>query len=215
MPIYSHRIQALIRAAIAIIQAHSEEITTLDQAIGDGDHIVNLQRGLQALEALVSQLESSDWSAAFQKIGMCLMSSVGGASGSLYGTLFMAMGKSFRDQDMSLSSLAEAFHQGVEAVKQRGKADVGEKTMLDVLVPVASTLQDAAKQSLNLPQLLENINQVAEAGCLSTRDLIATKGRASFLGERARGYLDPGARTSQLIIKAITEIVQEAALKHE
>jgi dihydroxyacetone kinase-like protein len=163
------------------------------------------------LDALAEELGRMDWSAAFQKIGMSLMSSVGGASGSLYGTFFLSMSKAMRDKDMNLPNLAEAFSQGVESVKQRGKADLGEKTMLDVLIPVANALRQAARESWELPQALETVNRVAGAGCESTRDMIATKGRASFLGERARGHIDAGARTSQLIIGAIGDVLAKSS----
>jgi dihydroxyacetone kinase-like protein len=209
MPTSTARIPAFIRAATAAIQDHAEEVAGLDQAIGDGDHLVNLQRGLSALEGLAADLGQMDWPAALQKIAMGLMSSVGGASGSLYGTFFIAMGKAMRDQEMTLPNLAEAFDQGVEAVKQRGKADLGEKTMLDVLIPVANALRRGAAESLELSEVLANVERVAAEGCESTRDMLPTKGRASFLGERARGHLDPGARTSQLMIGAITGVLAQ------
>jgi len=152
---------------------------------------------------LAGDLGALDWSAAFQKMGMSVMSTVGGASGSLYGTFFLALAKAFKGKDMGLESFAEAFGLAVEAMKQRGKSDLGEKTMLDVLIPVAEALKQAAAKGLELPQVLENINAVAEAGCESTRDLVPTKGRSSFLGERARGCIDAGARTSQLMIGAV------------
>ena len=159
------------------------------------------------MEGLAAELGQKDWSAAFQKIGMSLMSTMGGASGSLYGTLFIAMSKAMKEKEMNLQNLAEAFGLGVEAVKQRGKADVGEKTMLDVLIPVANALRESAAKPQDLPVLLDNIKRVAEAGCESTRDMVPTKGRASFLGERARGHLDAGARTSQLMIGAICSVL--------
>ena len=158
---------------------------------------------------MATELGALDWSGAFQKMGMSVMSTVGGASGSLYGTFFIAMSKAMKEKEMNLQNLADAFGQGVESMKQRGKADLGEKTMLDVLIPVADALNSAAAESQGLPQALENINRVAEAGCESTRDLLAARGRASFLGERARGHIDAGARTSQLMIKAITGVLSE------
>jgi dihydroxyacetone kinase-like protein len=211
MPASTAQIKDFIQAASAVIHENAEEVTALDQAIGDGDHVINLQRGLAALEGLAAELGQLDWPTAFQKIAMSLMSSVGGASGSLYGTFFLAMSKALRDQEMNPPNMAEAFSQGVEAVKQRGKADLGEKTMLDTLIPVANALRKAAEESLALSQTLEHINRAAEAGCESTRDLLASKGRASFLGERARGYLDAGARTSQLMIGAITGVLAKSA----
>jgi dihydroxyacetone kinase-like protein len=144
-------------------------------------------------------------------MGMSVMSTVGGASGSLYGTFFIAVAKSFKGKEMDLPNLAEGFAAGVESMKQRGKSDIGEKTMLDVLIPVADALQAAAAEGASLPQLVETLNRVAEAGCESTRDMLPTKGRASFLGERAKGCIDAGARTSQLMIAAIGAAVTAAA----
>jgi len=204
-------IPEFIQAVSTVIEENAEEVTALDQAIGDGDHVTNLQRGLAALGELATGLGALGWSGALQKIGMSLMSTVGGASGSLFGTLFIAMSKSLRDKEMSLQTLSDAFAQGVDAVKQRGKADLGEKTLLDVLIPVANALQEAAAKSLPLPQVLETVNRVAEAGVESTRDLLATKGRASFLGERAKGCIDPGAKTSQMMISAIARVLAASA----
>ena len=192
----------LIEAVDIAIKDNAEELTKLDQAIGDGDHLSNLERGIQALMAQSEAISQLDWQVAFQKIGMTVMSSVGGASGSLYGTLFIAMSKNLQIQPLTLTVFADVFLKGVEAVKQRGKADKGEKTMLDVLIPVANMLyQDAAKSDL-----LEQIKLTAVVGSDSTREMIATKGRASFMGERSRGHIDAGAKSSQLMICAIVEV---------
>jgi phosphoenolpyruvate---glycerone phosphotransferase subunit DhaL len=197
----------MIEAIADVIEKNAEEVTALDQAIGDGDHVTNLQRGIQALIAQRDELSQLDWVAAWQKIGMTLMSSIGGASGSLYGTLFIALSKSAREQTLDLQSFAVIFTKGVEAVKQRGKAEAGEKTMLDVYIPVAEYLQTAADNSVALPEVLTNVSGVAIAGMESTRDMVATKGRASFLEERSRGHLDAGARTGQLMICAIVDVL--------
>jgi dihydroxyacetone kinase-like protein len=197
----------LIEAIQLVIEANAEEVTALDQAIGDGDHVTNLQRGLQALMAERVELSEMDWAAAFQKMGMSLMSSVGGASGSLYGTLFLALSKAAKDQDLNLQSFADIFNRGVEAVKQRGRAVAGEKTMLDVYIPVADYLQTAASKSVPLSDVLATVAQVAIAGVESTRDMLATKGRASFLEERSRGHIDAGAKTGQLMICAIVDVL--------
>lgn len=200
---------SLIEAIADIIEKNAEEVTALDQAIGDGDHVINLQRGIHALMAQRDELSQLDWVAAWQKIGMTLMSTVGGASGSLYGTLFITLSKAAREQPLNLQSFADIFTQGVNAVKQRGRADAGEKTMLDVLIPVADYLRTTAADSVALPEVLENIARVAVAGMESTRDMLATKGRASFLQERTRGHIDAGAKTSQLMICAIVGVLSE------
>ncbi len=200
----------LIQAVIASIEAHADEVTELDQAIGDGDHVFNLQRGLQALRDHAAEIAQLDWHAAWQKIGMTVMAAVGGASGSLYATLFISLAKNTPAQAVDTLGFAEAFLLGVEAVKQRGKAEVGEKTMLDVLVPVAQALRDAAASAKPRTELLEHICHVAETGVEATRDMLATKGRASFLGERSKGHIDAGAKTAQLMIVAIAEVLNTA-----
>lgn len=199
----------LIQAIDRVIEINAEEVTALDQAIGDGDHVTNLQRGIKALMAQGDELARLDWAAAWQKIGMTMMTAVGGASGSLYGTLFVAMSKTARERSLDLQVFAEIFSSGVDAVKQRGKADAGEKTMLDVLIPVAACLRQAAADSVALPMVLENVTRTAIAGMESTRDMLATKGRASFLEERSRGHIDAGAKTSQLMICALVGVLRE------
>ncbi len=199
----------LIQAIDNAIETNADEVTALDQAIGDGDHVTNLQRGIKALIAQSDELAQLDWVTAWQKIGMILMTAVGGASGSLYGTLFVAMSKAARDQPLNLQTFADIFGSGVEAVKQRGKADAGEKTMLDVLIPVAASLRQAATAAITLPEALADVAGTAIAGMESTRDMLATKGRASFLEERSRGHIDAGAKTSQLMICALVGVLAE------
>lgn len=200
-------IVAIIRALQETITSHQDEITELDRAIGDGDHVINLQRGLNAIEAISSELSNLEWSAALMKIGMTLMSTMGGASGSLFGTLFISMGKEAKDKEMSFAVFSEIFTQGVDSVKKRGKSDIGEKTMLDTLIPVANSLTNDIKNNIEFNQALENAKQHAIDGMMSTKDLLATKGRASFLGERVIGHIDAGARTSQLMICTIADVL--------
>lgn len=197
----------MIEAIDRIISANADEVTALDQEIGDGDHVYNLQRGIEALKQQEQDFTTLDWVAAWQKIGMTMMSKIGGASGSLYGSLFVTMSKAAKDQTMTLSVFADSFHEGVELIKKRGRADVGEKTMLDVLVPVAQYLQQAANEGVSGAELLQKLNAVAEAGVESTKDMLATKGRASFLGERTIGHIDAGAKTAQLMISAVSSVV--------
>lgn len=207
MQLVTTLLPSLIQAIDHAIETNAEEVTALDQAIGDGDHMTNLQRGIKALAAQADELSRLDWVMAWQKIGMTLMTSVGGASGSLYGTLFVAMSKSARDRQLDLQSFADIFSGGVDAVKQRGKADVGEKTMLDVLIPVAASLRQDAAESIAIAQVLKNVSRVAVTGMESTRDMLATKGRAAFLGERSLGHIDAGAKTSQLMICAMVDVL--------
>lgn len=193
----------LIQLIANELAQNTEEVAALDQAIGDGDHMVNLQRGINGLLAESAGIAQLDWAAAFKKIGMTLMTAMGGASGSLYGTLFIGMSKATKQSELTLPNFAEIFSEGVQAVKQRGKAEAGEKTMLDVLIPVAERLRKGASASMTLAEVISDIISAAIAGMESTRDMVATKGRASFLEERSRGHIDPGARTCQLIICVI------------
>ena len=191
-----------------VIDINAIEIEKLDQEIGDGDHIFNVQRGIKLVIELEATIKELPISKALNQIAMKVLSGIGGSSGALFGTLFMTMAKGENiDQGVDYKKAIEIFVQGVEAVKQRGKADVGEKTMMDVLIPVANCLQDGVQNNKDLNEILIEAVQVAEKGMLSTKDLLATKGRASFLGERARGHIDPGARSSQLMIKTVCEAV--------
>lgn len=178
----------LIDAAVKTIADNADELTALDQAIGDGDHGLNMKRGFEAIAAQKAELEALALWPAVQKAGMTLVMKVGGASGPLYGSLLMAMGKAEGD-------LVQRFRAGVEAVKARGKSDAGAKTMLDVLVPVLEALETGAGP--------DQIIGVAAEAMTATKDMKATKGRASFLGERSVGHIDPGARSSQLLVTAV------------
>lgn len=194
----------LIKAIADTIDANAEEVTALDQAIGDGDHVINLQRGITAVLGQAEELSLLEWPEAWQKIGMTLMSTMGGASGSLFGTLFVAMSKACNQHALDRQGFAEIFNEAVNAVKKRGRAEAGEKTMLDVLVPVADALT-AASAETDLCEVLKKLAVTAETGVESTRDMLATKGRASFLEERSRGHIDAGAKTSQLMISAVID----------
>jgi len=207
MDITPHQLPHFLNAIHAELDSNANEITSLDQTIGDGDHLTNLQRGLQAVRNIEAELIEMSWTDALMKVGMTLMSTMGGASGSLFGSFFLAMSKAVKDKTMDAQSLAALFDAGVASVKQRGKADIGEKTMLDSLIPACESLKQDAANNEALATIVENTKQAAEKGMLSTKDMVATKGRASFLGERARGHIDAGARTSQLIISVIADEV--------
>ena len=187
-------IEKLVDRTTEVLLAHGDELTQLDQAIGDGDHGINMKRGFQAIAEQKEALAALEPWPAVQKAGMTLVMKVGGASGPLYGSLLMAMAK-------AEGSVAERLAAGVEAVKQRGKSDAGAKTMLDVLIPVLAAVQDGAD--------FDRIRQVADESLAATKDMKATKGRASFLGERSIGHIDPGARSSQLLIHAVCDLLEE------
>ena len=187
-----------------VIDNNAPEIEKLDQEIGDGDHIFNVQRGIKLVIELEPIIKHLSMSKALNQIAMKILSGIGGSSGALFGTLFMTMAKvSNIDDGIDYKKAINMFVEGVEAVKQRGKADVGEKTMMDVLIPVANCLKEGVEKDIDLKDLMRKTIETAEKGMLSTKNLLATKGRASFLGERSKGHIDPGARSSQLMIKTV------------
>jgi len=193
--------ETLIRDLIArthgVITAHAEELGDLDRAIGDGDHGLNMTRGFDAIAAVADEIAGLDLGAALHKAGMTLVMKVGGASGPLYGSALLAMGKAVTGWADPTAMLQA----GVEAVKARGKSDVGAKTMLDVLVPVADTLVAGGDTT--------RLRAAAAEGLEATRPMLATKGRAAFLGERSIGHLDPGARSSALLVGAVCDVLEE------
>ena len=187
-----------------VIDNNAPEIEKLDQEIGDGDHIFNVQRGIKLVIELEPIIKHLSMSKALNQIAMKILSGIGGSSGALFGTLFMTMAKvSNIDDGIDYKKAINIFVDGMEAVKQRGKADVGEKTMMDVLIPVANCLKEGVEKDIDLKDLMRKTIETAEKGMLSTKNLLATKGRASFLGERSKGHIDPGARSSQLMIKTV------------
>ena len=188
------------------IDSHKEEIEKLDQEIGDGDHIFNIQRGIKESLNLKDELKDKNPEEIFKKIGMKIMTTVGGSSGALFATLLIGMSKKYNNELSDQKNIANMFAEGVEAMKKRGKADIGEKTMLDVLIPVSQEMNKLSEEQ-DLKLIAKKIKETAEKGMLATKDLIATKGRASFLGERAIGHIDPGARSSQLAIEAICNTI--------
>ena len=188
------------------IDEHQREIEKLDQEIGDGDHIFNIQRGIKESLDLKDKLIGQDPDQVLKEIGMKVMTTVGGSSGALFATLLINMSKKYNSELTNQKNIASMFTEGVEAMKKRGKADLGEKTMLDVLIPVSIELQKLSDHE-DVKYIARRVKEVAKNGMLSTEDLIATKGRASYLGERSKGHIDPGARSSQLAIEAICNTI--------
>ena len=193
--------KALISAVAGSIIAHTDELTTLDQAIGDGDHGYNMKRGFEAVLTDAEMLSAKPLPDFLKAIGMKLVSTVGGASGPLYGTLFMALGKEL-PAEPSREEAVSAFGAAILAVKTRGKSDVGQKTMLDVLVPTHETMAQGAGAVA--------IKTTAARAASATVPMQATRGRASFLGERSIGHMDPGARSSSLMIAALCDLFGES-----
>jgi len=196
------RQRKLIAALAQAVLANAEELTALDRAIGDGDHGLNMQRGFEAVLAQLEELAAASLPLAAQALGTTLVMKVGGASGPLYGTLFRTLGKELPEAPAA-ADVARALGVALAAVKRLGRSEVGQKTMLDVLAPVQEELA-AGGEALG-----ERLRRRAEAAALATVPMRATKGRASFLGERSVGHMDPGARSSWLMITAICDALEE------
>jgi dihydroxyacetone kinase-like protein len=200
-------IRRLFEAMAATIAAHADELTRLDQAIGDGDHGTNMQRGFDAVRAELDRLAAKPLPEALTALGTTLVMKVGGASGPLYGTLFMQLGRAL-PASFGLAELAAAGDAALGAVKARGKSDTGSKTMLDVLAPVLAALREAAAG--DPAGLGERLSDVAGAAAEATIPMRALRGRASFLGERSIGHMDPGARSSALLVAAACQALAPA-----
>ena len=194
--------KALIERVAQAVISHTEELTALDQAIGDGDHGINMKRGFEAVLAEAETLAAKPLPEALKAAGMQLVMKVGGASGPLYGTLFLSLGKALPEAP-GLADAEQALGAAIAAVMARGKSRPGQKTMLDVLAPVHQTLAAGGED------LLTRLPEAADAAAEATVPMQAEKGRASFLGERSVGHMDPGARSSALMVRAVCQAIGE------
>ena len=202
----TERIIRATEAAQQAVLAKEHEIEGLDRAIGDGDHYHNLKRGLEAIAGMAPGLRGMEPDKALKAIAMKLLSTVGGASGPLVSSFFLAMSKAEGAAgDWDPPTFARMFRAGVAGIQSRGKAGLGDKTMLDVLIPVAAALEEGAAGGSFPPDLPQRLTETAEKGMHSTRDITANFGRAAFLGERAVGHIDPGAMSSFVIIAAVCD----------
>ncbi|MDO5662038.1 MAG: dihydroxyacetone kinase subunit DhaL [Brachybacterium sp.] len=194
---------AWLRRSDELITENAAYLTDLDAAIGDADHGSNMKRGLAAVVKALDDGEFETVDALMKKVGSTLVSAVGGASGPLYGTFFLRFGTSQKEQtELDASQLHAALRAGVEGIEQRGKATIGEKTMLDAWVPA---LDAYAEQDDGLAGKVFAGARAAAAGRDATADLVATKGRASYLGDRSVGHIDPGAASTALLWRAMAE----------
>lgn len=194
----------LIQAIADTVIQNANELTDLDRAIGDADHGVNLDRGFKAVLAKVDSIAALPINDALNEVGKTLILSVGGASGPLYGKLFATIGQHLKDPDeLTKERVVTACEEAIKVLKALGRSDVGHKTMLDVLVPSLDQLR-AGNGWSSLPELRERARTAAQ----ETVPMIARRGRASFLGERSRGHMDPGARSCQLIVAAVCSFLE-------
>jgi len=190
------------------VLAHESEIESLDREIGDGDHYINIKRGTESIVAMAEELKDLTPDVALNKIGMKLLSTIGGASGPLFASFFMGMAKVIKENGGNTTQkLAAAFAGGVQGIVHRGKAEVGEKTMLDVLIPVSHAFTLNAVDDKSVTEICAAIKAAADEGLASTRNMLATKGRAAGLGERAIGHLDPGAKSCQVMLNESCNII--------
>jgi dihydroxyacetone kinase-like protein len=185
--------EKLVRALAVSVIEHADELTSLDQAIGDGDHGLNMKRGFEAVLATLPALADKSMPEMLKAIGMTLVMKVGGASGPLVGTFFMELGKALPEQP-TRADLVAATDRAIAAVKARGRSEAGQKTLLDVLVPVQAIFAAGGDATA----IAAEATEAAER----TTPMLATRGRASFLGERSIGHMDPGSRSVSLLIGA-------------
>lgn len=191
-------IRKIIEACTQTLVAHADELTALDAAIGDGDHGINMRRGAQAIQARLAELQDISLNEALKAMGMTCLSTVGGSSGPVFGTLMITLGKELPPQP-GAADLARALAAAITALSRLGRVQVGQKTLLDVLDPVQKVLAQGGDD------LVARVRQCAADAAQATAQMDATKGRASFLGERALGHVDPGSRSMALIIAAVCD----------
>jgi dihydroxyacetone kinase-like protein len=196
--------EKLVRALAVSVIEHADELTSLDQAIGDGDHGLNMKRGFEAVLATLPAIADKSVPEMLKGIGMTLVMKVGGASGPLVGTFFMELGKALPEQP-TRADLVTAADKAIAAVKARGRSEAGQKTLLDVLVPVQAIFAAGGDATAIAAEAMEAAER--------TTPMLATRGRASFLGERSIGHMDPGSRSASLLIgAAVTTLEFEAGL---
>jgi len=195
-----------VRGFAVLVSAHKDLLTQLDAAIGDADHGINMDRGMLAVVAALDAAPPADAAALLNQVGMSLVSTVGGASGPLYGTFFLRMATAAGEVDaLSSPAFAKALRAGLEGVIARGKAEAGDKTMFDALAPAVEALDSALAAGEPPATALHGATAAAAEGRDATIDMIARKGRASYLGERSVGHQDPGATSAALLMDAAAD----------
>ena len=199
-----------IESAAADIAEQRDYLVDLDRAIGDGDHGENMDRGFKAAVEALGQAQPGSVAEVLKTVAKTLMSTVGGAAGPLYGTAFLRASKAAGDGDLDGAGVAAVIAGALDGIQARGKATTGEKTMVDAWTPALEAARAAAESGSDPAAVLEAAATAAEAGAAATEPLRATKGRASYLGERSIGHLDPGAVSTSLILRAAVRAAGEA-----
>lgn len=196
----------LIKAFAAVVAENKEFLTQLDSAIGDADHGINMDRGMKAVLTKLDGQAPGDVGALFKTIGMTLVSTVGGAGGPLYGTLFLQLGTATAGKEwIEPTDWAAALDAAITGVQARGKAELQDKTMIDALVPARDAFATSLEEGASFPDALRRAAEAAEEGVKATIPLVARKGRASYLGERSAGHQDPGATSSWLLMRTVAD----------
>ena len=197
-----------VRRTAGVVEENAGALTRLDAAIGDGDHGTNMSRGFRAVLERLDGLADKDFSSVFKAVGMALIGKVGGAAGPLYGSFYLGLGKQLGTaSEATDAELAAGLRAGYDSVVARGKAQVGDKTMLDAWDPALRALDEAIAEGVELGPALDRAAEAAADGVKATIPMIARKGRASYLGERSRDHQDPGATSTQLILQALADVV--------
>jgi dihydroxyacetone kinase-like protein len=211
MSVYRDDAIEWIKTVAGVIEQNREYLTELDAAIGDADHGANMDRGFKAVMTKMPEFADKDIGTIFKTVGMTLLSTVGGAGGPLYGTFFLQAGmKSAGKMELSLDDWTLALKAAVDGVIMRGKAELGDKTMVDALTPAVEALEKAKSNGNTLTQALQESAAAAKQGMLATIPLVARKGRASYLGPRSADHQDPGATSSYLILQAAADTWENA-----
>ena len=206
----NEKVNKVLEAIRDTVKENKELLTKLDAAIGDADHGINLNRGFDAVVTKIKDAPEEDISSLLKKVGMTLLSTVGGASGPLYGTAFMKAAGPMKDKEEITTDIAiEMLKEAIDGIKSRGKAVRGEKTMLDSMEPAYDAMVKGKEEGKSLKECLEDACVAAREGIEFTKTIIATKGRASYLGERSLGHQDPGATSSTLILETLTKLCSE------
>jgi phosphoenolpyruvate---glycerone phosphotransferase subunit DhaL len=203
---------ACLRRIATVLHEQRQYLVDLDSPIGDADHGTNMDRGFTAVQAKLDGAAGQDPAALLKLVAMTLISTVGGAAGPLYGTAFLRAATALAGKPvLTLDDCVAGLNAAVQGIRDRGKATTGEKTMLDALVPAQEALSAAAAAGVALPEAFARAATAAEAGAQATIPLLATKGRASYLGERSIGHQDPGATSSALMLRAVADTLAGAA----
>jgi dihydroxyacetone kinase-like protein len=202
---------ACLRRIQTVLHEQRQYLTDLDSAIGDADHGINMDRGFTAVGAKLDAGTPSDVGGVLKLVASTLISTVGGASGPLYGTAFLRASTALTGKEaLTVADCVIGLNAAVQGIRDRGKATTGEKTMLDALVPAQEALAAAEAEGLSLTEAFDRAASAAEAGAQATIPLLATKGRASYLGERSVGHQDPGATSSALMLRAVADTLTAA-----